>query len=372
MEYALSRTLDEILIYATMALLGEPSNVEYGFRLVTDPVVIRRRAAVELLAKGINSHPTYDFGPDRERVIKALDDEAARGTAGAILAIARMQDVGINVELDAVAAFDGYLKAAGLNNDSARQLAAVGYASGKGTDADATKALEMVEAMSSARRARGYLELARSLAEGPTSVQDFELASELALKAGSSDPLLGRQAVEILRKTSTSPDVMEQIERLIQAAAAAGDPKALAALTEEIDSADSSISAADAIRLYEGLASKGNARAAKILTVVITRPDNTDEERRALLEILLDGAQAGGLDAMKAAGRSYLYGIGVDPDFTTAAGYYRQAADLGDAEAQYFTGLFYLNAIGTPQDLSEARSWLERRPRRVNARLLFP
>lgn len=360
LEYTLTRPVDEILIYANMALLGEPGNPDYGFRLLTDPKVMKGRAVVQLLAKAVNAHPDYNFGANAPSVVAALVKEAAAGTASAILAVAQLQDSGINTPQDAVSAFKGYLKAAGLNNDTARELAAMGYATGKGTPVSKSKALAMVDKMAPVRRGRGYIELAELYANGPATVQDFELASELALKAGQADPLVGRRSVDVLRKVSTSSTVMEQIQSLLEAAARAGDVKAIAALNEEIDGKESDIKAAKALQLYKELAGKGNARAAKILSVVIVRSDNSADDRAALFKVLKSGADAGGVDAMKAVANCYLYAIGTATDFPAALSYYQTAANAGDTEAQYLLGLMYLNAIGTTQDLAVAKQWLQK------------
>ena len=53
-----------------------------------------------------------------------------------------------------------------------------------------------------------------------------------------------------------------------------------------------------------------------------------------------------------------LFRSGPDPDLNTAAVLCRQAADLGDGEAQYLLGQFYLTGAGVPRDASEAARWL--------------
>ena len=55
-----------------------------------------------------------------------------------------------------------------------------------------------------------------------------------------------------------------------------------------------------------------------------------------------------------------LFRSGTDPDLNTAAVLCRQAAELGDAEAQYLLGQFSLSGEGVPRDATEAARWLGR------------
>jgi TPR repeat protein len=55
-----------------------------------------------------------------------------------------------------------------------------------------------------------------------------------------------------------------------------------------------------------------------------------------------------------------LFRSGPDVDPNTAASICRQAADLGDGEAQYLLGQFYLAGEGVPRDPAEAARWLSK------------
>ena len=48
---------------------------------------------------------------------------------------------------------------------------------------------------------------------------------------------------------------------------------------------------------------------------------------------------------------------GVPEDFVEAAAWFRQAAEQGDADAQYSLGVMYVNGEGVPQDFGEAYKW---------------
>jgi TPR repeat protein len=50
----------------------------------------------------------------------------------------------------------------------------------------------------------------------------------------------------------------------------------------------------------------------------------------------------------------------VTQDYGEAMRWYRKAADQQDALAQYNIGLLYAKGWGVPQDLKEARAWMQK------------
>ena len=59
-------------------------------------------------------------------------------------------------------------------------------------------------------------------------------------------------------------------------------------------------------------------------------------------------------------GVMYANGQGVAKDESTAAEWYRKAAEQGDAEAQFNIGLMFVNGKGVPQSFSEALRWFRK------------
>ena len=59
-------------------------------------------------------------------------------------------------------------------------------------------------------------------------------------------------------------------------------------------------------------------------------------------------------------GRSYARGDGVAQDWTEAVKYYRQAAELGSADAQHALSLCYAQGKGVPRNNAEALKWYRR------------
>ena len=54
----------------------------------------------------------------------------------------------------------------------------------------------------------------------------------------------------------------------------------------------------------------------------------------------------------------YRYGEGVEQDLEPAFSWYRKAAELNYAPAQFHTGTMLADGRGTPKDVSEAVGWL--------------
>ncbi len=53
----------------------------------------------------------------------------------------------------------------------------------------------------------------------------------------------------------------------------------------------------------------------------------------------------------------YSEGKGVPKDCAEAVGWWRKAAEQGNAKAQYNLGLMYDNGEGVPQDYAQAHKW---------------
>jgi TPR repeat protein len=53
----------------------------------------------------------------------------------------------------------------------------------------------------------------------------------------------------------------------------------------------------------------------------------------------------------------YENGRGVPQDYAAAVGWYRKAAEQGEAYAQYNLGVMYDNGRGVPQDYVHAHKW---------------
>lgn len=66
------------------------------------------------------------------------------------------------------------------------------------------------------------------------------------------------------------------------------------------------------------------------------------------------------LPAQYNLGLMYLYGLGVDQDFSLAGQHLERAADRGSAGAQFYLGMMYLKGQGYTEDRQLAAQWLEK------------
>ena len=71
----------------------------------------------------------------------------------------------------------------------------------------------------------------------------------------------------------------------------------------------------------------------------------------------LQAAEQGNADAQFNLGVMYDTGQGVRQDYAQAVQWYRKAAEQGNAKAQYNLGLMYANGKGARQNLVIAKEW---------------
>lgn len=72
----------------------------------------------------------------------------------------------------------------------------------------------------------------------------------------------------------------------------------------------------------------------------------------------LQAAEQGNAAAEFNLGVMYENGQGVRQDYVQAVQWYRKASEQGDAQAQYNLGLMYYDGRGVRQDLALAQEWL--------------
>lgn len=68
------------------------------------------------------------------------------------------------------------------------------------------------------------------------------------------------------------------------------------------------------------------------------------------LRVWMETAQAGDPEAQTHVGEIFERGLGVDPDYASAASWYQKAADKGYARALFNLGTLYEQGLGVPQD----------------------
>lgn len=75
------------------------------------------------------------------------------------------------------------------------------------------------------------------------------------------------------------------------------------------------------------------------------------------LRIWLPKAQSGDPEAQAYTGEIYEKGLGIAPDYKTAAAWYRKAAAQGNSRAQINLGYLYEKGLGVERNLAEAMAW---------------
>jgi len=78
------------------------------------------------------------------------------------------------------------------------------------------------------------------------------------------------------------------------------------------------------------------------------------------LRRLREAAELGNPDAQTNLGLMYTNGQGIERDFGEALKWFHKAAEQGNAEAQNSLGVAFSNALGTAQDPTEAVRWLRK------------
>jgi TPR repeat protein len=84
-----------------------------------------------------------------------------------------------------------------------------------------------------------------------------------------------------------------------------------------------------------------------------------------------DAAEAGQAKAQYNLGLMYANGVGVAPDYQQALRWYRKSAEKGYAPAQYILAGKLASGQGVERDLRQALSWYLKASERGNSRALF-
>lgn len=92
-----------------------------------------------------------------------------------------------------------------------------------------------------------------------------------------------------------------------------------------------------------------------------------NQEYSKAVEHLRKAAEQGNADAQCWLGICYVNGDGVTQNYTEAAKWIRKAAEQGNADAQYCLGLCYYNGDGVTQNKTEAVKWIRKAAEQGNA-----
>lgn len=117
---------------------------------------------------------------------------------------------------------------------------------------------------------------------------------------------------------------------------------------------------AQALRLWQPLAQKGNAEAQFALGLMYDKGQGVAQTDRQAAAWYQKAADQGDADAQLNLGLMYANGRGVAKNYRQAAAWWQKAADQGDAEAQYNLGLMYYNGQGMARNYRQAAAWYKK------------
>ena len=117
---------------------------------------------------------------------------------------------------------------------------------------------------------------------------------------------------------------------------------------------------AQALRLWQPLAQKGNAEAQFALGLMYDKGQGVVKNDRQAAAWYQKAANQGHADAQLNLGLMYANGWGVAKNYQQAAAWYQKAADQGNADAQYNLGLMYYNGQGVARNYRQAAAWYKK------------
>jgi TPR repeat protein len=114
---------------------------------------------------------------------------------------------------------------------------------------------------------------------------------------------------------------------------------------------------AEAQRLWQPLAEKGQPEAQVILGYIYKNRPGDPKDKRTAVNWFLKAAKQGNATAEANLGLMYAKGLGVQYDLEIAGGWFHKAAEQGNAFAQKCLGYMYQIGLGVTQDDTTAVSW---------------
>ena len=81
------------------------------------------------------------------------------------------------------------------------------------------------------------------------------------------------------------------------------------------------------------------------------------DDQTMALKVWLPSAKEGGLEAQTYVGEIYEKGLGVEPNYESAATWYKKAADKGYSRAQVNLGNLYERGLGVEKNMDKAKEW---------------
>ncbi len=292
-----------------------------------------------------------DFG----RAYELFEAAAAAGDTAALTALAWVHRAGVGVPQDYAKAREFYERGAARGNDWAMTNLGEFYKKGLGVEANPEEAKRWYIQAAKSGELTAQTRLARMYQDGDGIAQDFEQARFWFETAASRQVPNGMTRLGIMYEQGqgTPPDV-EAAARLYVRAAQQGDGEAYFRLARLYASQTPLFDdPARAALLFERAIEEGVYGAERALAKLYETGRGVDKDI-ARARTLYSVAAEGNPWAARDAGRVFASNDGVEPDFATAATWYRQAVAGGVPRAAIDLAKLTETGRGVEQNRPEA------------------
>ena len=266
---------------------------------------------------------------------------AELGIAAAMNNVGYMYQEGLGVAQDYGEALSWYKKAVELGNATAMNSIGCMYQDGCGVAKNQCEAIRWYRQSAELGNVNGMLLLGfmYRINKKPEAIQWFQKAAELGCDMAMC--IVGDMYCEGEGVTQDYSVALKWFHR----AADAGDASAMDRIG----------------RLYRDGAGVGQnyEEAIKWYRKAMDAGYKESEQKVKDLELLLKTgvSQISDIDQIYATGRAYHFGEGVEKNYTKAANYYLEAANLGHDDAMKMVGYMYKNGFGVVQSYVKAEEW---------------
>ncbi len=266
---------------------------------------------------------------------------------------------GLAGDIDYQKAFNHYLYAASNNITDAVFMVAMAYYDGKGTYQDYNQAFAWYNNAVKSGSTKPYYYLGQIYKNGYAGEKNLPKAIMWFLKAAKLNDVAAQKECAICYEEL---DEYENAAIMYLAASKNDDlysTEKIARYYTEGKYVPKSTSLS--IKLYEK-AEKLGSTIAKEKLAEIYEDAPKDENSKYAIDLYLEAAKDGNIDACNSLGRCYYYGIGVDPDEKQAYNWWLKASVGDNSSAMYSLAMLLSNPKSdqVEKDLVTAKNWLIR------------
>ncbi|QQR40396.1 tetratricopeptide repeat protein [Devosia rhizoryzae] len=291
---------------------------------------------------------------DGVRAKALLQPYADQGVAAALVGLGDIYAKGAGqVAADLPLARRLFTQAADTGDLSAKNRLGFMLLAGEGGRADAKRGLDLLEPVMESGDTWAMLQLADIYAQGIAVPQDANKAIDLYGRAAELGNAAGLSRIGLMFRNgaggvaANTPLALDYFEQALAADDATGRIQVALMLLEEGSSQD----IGRAVDLLDGAAKAGDVWATTILADLLIRGEKVAADGTRALALLQPLAEDENAAALASLGNLYAVGAGeIEADIAKAAGYYEQAAALGEYSAKSRLGMMLVKGEGIQAD----------------------